>query len=549
MSKSNNFIKNIIEQDISLNKYQQLITRFPPEPNGYLHIGHAKSIVINFSLAQHFANQIPSYCNLRFDDTNPEKETEEYINSIKEDVTWLGFKWNEQEKYASDYFDKLYEFAVWFIKQGLAYIDSLDPNQIREYRGSLTTKGINSPYRDRTIAENLQLFDDMKQGLCSEQLYTLRLKIDMSAPNLNMRDPVIYRVKNISHLKTGDKWCIYPLYDYTHCISDALEGITHSICTLEFEDHRPLYNWIINKLKTGGLIKCQPKQIEFSRLKLEYTVTSKRKLAQLVDKGIVSGWGDPRMPTIKGMRERGYPAAAIKLFIERCGVAKSPNTVEFELLENSIREILKQIAMPKLMAVLNPIKITFSNYDDHKIEGRMINLDPQHKEQRLGERKCQLSQNIFINKDDFMLNPNPEFHRLILGGEVRLRHSYIIKCNNIVQNSNGEITELICTIDYNTLGVKPKDRKVKGVIAWVNANHHKVLLMNNYDKLFTKPWLSSNDDILNFINPNSHTQVEVLLEPYITEIKIGATIQLERIGYFLTTANSVNRIISLKNFN
>lgn len=546
LKETSNFIKTIIENDISSNQYSQLITRFPPEPNGYLHIGHAKSIFINFSLAQEFADRVPSHCNLRFDDTNPEKETQEYMESIKEDVLWLGFKWHGEVKYASDYFDKLHEFAIWFITQDLAYVDDLSPEQMKEYRGTLTQAGKNSPSRVRTIDENLQLFEAMTKGEFPDGKYTLRLKIDMSSPNINMRDPVIYRIKHMHHLKSGNKWCVYPMYDYTHCISDALEGITHSICTLEFEDHRPLYDWVVEKLKSANLLNCHPKQIEFSRLELEYTVTSKRKLAQLVEKGIVSGWGDPRMPTIKGMRQRGYPAEAIRLFAQRCGVSKSPNTVEFELLENSVREILEKTAMPKLMAVLEPIKIVFTNYDQSKIKMREINLDPHDKESIFGSRQCCLSKEIFINKDDFMLNPSNGFHRLKPTGEVRLRHSYIIKCDDVIIDDSGEIKELICSIDYDTLGVNPTDRKIKGVIGWVSATNHKVVTVNNYDKLFTKPWFSADDDIFDFINPDSLIINNALVEPCINEIADGTTIQFERIGYFIKNKNIVNRIIALK---
>jgi len=545
--ETSNFIKTIIENDLSSNQYSQLITRFPPEPNGYLHIGHAKSIFINFSLAQEFADRIPTYCNLRFDDTNPEKETQEYMESIKEDVLWLGFKWHENVKYASDYFDKLHEFALWFIKQGLAYVDDLNLEQMKEYRGTLTQAGKNSPSRERKIEENLQLFEAMTKGEFPDGKYTLRLKIDMSSPNINLRDPVIYRIKHVHHLRSGDKWCVYPMYDYTHCISDALEGITHSICTLEFEDHRPLYDWVIEKLKSANLLNCHPKQIEFSRLELEYTVTSKRKLAQLVEKGIVSGWGDPRMPTIKGMRQRGYPAEAIRLFAQRCGVSKSPNTVEFELLENSVREVLENTPMPKLMAVLDPIKLILTNYDDSKVQAREINLDPHNKENQFGNRKCVLSKELLINKDDFMLNPIDGFHRLKPGGEVRLRHSYIIKCDDVITDQNGNIKELQCSIDYNTLGVNPTDRKVKGVIGWVSATNHKEITINNYDKIFTKAWFSSEDDIFDFINPNSLIQTTAFIEPFIAQIPAGSTIQFERIGYFITAQDTINRIITLKN--
>lgn len=544
---NSNFIKTIIENDLKNHVRDSVITRFPPEPNGYLHIGHAKSICINFSLAQEFSVQVPAHCNLRFDDTNPEKETQEYMNSIQEDIKWLGFHWHDQVKYASDYFNKLYEYAIWFIQQGLAYVDDLTPEQMREYRGTLTVAGKNSPYRDRSIEENLKLFTEMANGDFPDGARTLRLKIDMKSSNINMRDPVIYRIKHIHHLRSGDKWSIYPMYDYTHCISDALEGITHSICTLEFEDHRPLYDWVVEKLKTAQLLSCHPQQIEFSRLELEYTVTSKRKLAQLVEKEVVTGWGDPRMPTIKGMRQRGYPAAAIRLFAQRCGVSKSPNTVEFELLENSVREVLENTEMPKLMAVTDPLKIILTNYDETQVKSREISLDPHHKNSDLGTRECVLTKEIYIMQQDFMLNPIEGFHRLKLNSEVRLRHSYIIKCNQVVQDENGNIKELHCSIDYATLGVNPTDRKVKGVIGWVSASNHHVVEINNYDRLFTKAWFNSDDDIFEYINQNSLVQVQALVEPYSAKVVPGTTIQFERIGYFIATECGFNRIVELKN--
>ena len=411
---ASNFIRAIVEDDLKSGKHSQIITRFPPEPNGYLHVGHAKAICHNFTLAEDYQG----LCNLRFDDTNPEKESDEFVNSIKDNISWLGFQWNGEVKYASDYFDKLYEFALWFIDNDLAYVDDLTAEEMREYRGTLTQAGKNSPYRARSIAENRDLFMRMKDGEFTDGSKVLRLKIDMASPNMNLRDPAIYRIKRAHHIRTGDKWCIYPMYDYTHCISDALEGITHSCCSLEFEDHRPLYDWVVDKLFTAGLLPARPRQIEFSRLVLNYTVTSKRKLTQLVSEGLVSGWDDPRMPTIAGMRRRGYTPAGIRLFATRCGISKSPNIIDVPVLETAVREELEN-SVPRIMAVLNPIKVVLTNFVAGETGSRVADFHPQHPE--FGSRLCELTPEIYIERDDFQEVPEKGFQRLTVGGEVRFR--------------------------------------------------------------------------------------------------------------------------------
>src|SRR6185437_1065111 len=500
---ANNFIRTIIEEDLSTGKHKSIITRFPPEPNGYLHIGHAKAICLNFGLAKEFNGQ----CNLRFDDTNPEKESEEYARSIEEGIKWLGFTWSGSVKHASDYFDKLYQFAEYFIEQDLAYVCDLTPEQMRLLRGDFTTPGKNSPYRDpgnelcRSKEENLALFRSMKNGEFPDGSKTLRLKIDMGSPNMNLRDPVIYRIKRAHHIRTGDNWYIYPMYDYTHCISDALEEITHSCCTLEFEDHRPLYDWIIAHLHKAGLLSCHPRQIEFSRLELQYTVTSKRKLNQLVEMGVVDGWNDPRMPTLLGMRRRGYSPEGIRLFIERTGVSKSPNHVDLALLEASVREHLEVVA-PRIMAVLNPIKIVLSNFSDGVSLSREAAFHPQNPE--LGSRICTLTKEIYIEVDDFQEVPEAGFQRLRVGGEVRLRHSYVIKCDEIIKDADGKITQLNCSIDHDTLGKNPEGRKVKGVIHWVSRDLAFEAEVRLYDRLFTEiaPDKVEGQDFTKFLNPH-----------------------------------------------
>lgn len=543
-----NFIQDIINKDLEDNTYGGKVhTRFPPEPNGYLHIGHAKSICLNFGIAQYNNGK----CNLRFDDTNPSKEDTEYVESIMEDVKWLGFDWEDRLFYASDYFDKLYEFAVELIKRGKAYVCDLSPEEIREYRGTLTQPGKNSPYRDRTIEENLDLFERMKNGEFPDGSRVLRAKIDMSSPNLNMRDPVIYRILRATHHRTGDKWCIYPMYDFAHPLSDYLEGITHSICTLEFEDHRPLYDWVLRELE----LKNPPKQIEFARLNLNYTVMSKRKLLKLVKEGYVDGWDDPRMPTISGLRRRGYTPESIKDFCNRIGVAKADSIVDISLLEHCIREDLNKRAK-RVMAVLRPIKVVIDNYPDDLVEEFEIENNPE--DMSAGTRKVPFSKVIYIEKDDFMENPPKKYFRLTLGGEVRLKNAYFIKCNSIVKDENGEIIELHCTYDPASRGGEsPDGRKVKGTIHWVSAAHAVDAKVMLYENLFTVPNPSDDSegkDFTDYINPNS---LEILngckIEPSILDASLNDRYQFLRMGYFCLDSKYskdgklvFNRIVGLK---
>jgi len=525
---ASNFIKNIVEEDIKSGKHAVIITRFPPEPNGYLHVGHAKSICLNFGLAETFHGK----CNLRLDDTNPEKENEEYVNSILDSVKWLGFQWHGEVKYASDYFAKLYEFAEYFIQQGLAYVCDLTAEETRNYRGTLSTPGTDSPYRTRTTTENLALFRDMRSGKFADGSKTLRLKIDMASANINLRDPVIYRIKRATHIRTGDDWCIYPMYDYTHCISDALEGITHSCCTLEFEDHRPLYDWVVDHLYAAQLVPAKPRQIEFSRLELQYTITSKRKLNELVTQKLVSGWDDPRMPTISGMRRRGYSPQGIRLFATRCGVSKSPNIVDMLLLESSIRETLEE-SSPRVMAVLNKLKVILTNFDEHT-PSRTSPFHP--KLANFGERLVELTREIYIEQEDFMLNPVEGWQRLSLHTEVRLRHSYVIKCYDVVRDEQGNILELHCTIDKDTLGKNPVGRKVKGVIHWVSVAKSVTAQVRLYDRLFTtvEPDKDASVDFKQFINADSLTEVTAHIEPEVMQlVQPETSLQFERLGYFV----------------
>ena len=524
----NHFIRTIIEDNLKNGKYQSIITRFPPEPNGYLHIGHAKSICLNFGLAHIYGGR----CNLRFDDTNPEKESDEYVRSIKEDVAWLGFQWNE-EHFASDYFDMLYQFAEELILAGKAFVDELSADEMREYRGTLTEAGKESPYRNRSIEENLDLFRRMKSGEFPDGSKTLRLKIDMASGNLNMRDPVIYRIRRVHHHRTGDKWCIYPMYDYTHALSDAIEHITHSICTLEFEAHRPLYDWVVENVAAPS----RPHQYEFSRLELLYSITSKRKLNQLVTQNIVSGWDDPRMPTISGMRRRGYTPAGLRLFAKRVGVSKSENVVDMELLEGAIREDLQATA-PRLMAVLKPLRVEITNFQDGEIQGKTAPFHPENAE--FGERELKLSPTIYIEQDDFEEIPPKGFKRLTVGGEVRLRHSYIIKCNEVAKDENGNIIKLLCTVDFDTLGKNPEDRKVKGVIHWLPETAPQATV-RLYDRLFTeeRPDAVRGEDgeyrdFIEFLNPNSIEEITALVEPIALTLPPESHWQFERLGYFVT---------------
>ncbi|MBR6026849.1 MAG: glutamine--tRNA ligase/YqeY domain fusion protein [Neisseriaceae bacterium] len=544
----NHFIRSIIEEDLNNQKYTQIITRFPPEPNGYLHVGHAKSICLNFGLAHIYNGK----CNLRFDDTNPEKESDEYVRSIKEDVQWLGFQWAE-ERYASDYFEQLYQYAESLIQKGLAYVDELSADEIREMRGTLTKAGTDSPYRNRPNDESLDLFRRMRAGEFADGSKTLRLKIDMSAGNLNLRDPVIYRIRRAHHHRTGDKWCIYPMYDYTHCLSDAIEHITHSICTLEFEAHRPLYDWVVQHVDSPS----EPHQYEFSRLELLYSITSKRKLNQLVQQQHVSGWDDPRMPTISGMRRRGYTPAGLRLFAKRVGISKSENVVDMDVLEGAIREDLSATA-PRLMAVLNPIKVEITNFDAQRVEGRTATYHPDRPE--CGERELKLSQTIYIERDDFAINPPKGWKRLIVGGEVRLRHSYVMKCDEVVCDDSGSVISLKCSIDYNTLGKNPEDRKVKGVIHWLPADNAVPASVRLYDRLFTEPRpdaVRGEDgeyvDFTQFLNPNSIQTIEAWVEPIANTLPAESHWQFERLGYFVTdrfdhTTNKpvFNRTVTLR---
>jgi len=518
-----NFIHQMINDDVASGKNQGRVhTRFPPEPNGYLHIGHAKSICLNFGTALKYHG----LCNLRFDDTNPEKENLEYVESIKASVQWLGFDWQDRLFYASDYFDKLYECAVSLIQQGKAYVCSLTPDQARQYRGTLTEPGRPSPDRERAVAANLDLFTRMKNGEFADGAYTLRAKIDMASPNINLRDPVIYRIRHQHHHQTGDKWCIYPMYDYTHCISDALEGITHSLCTLEFEDHRPLYDWTLNQLE----LKCHPQQIEFARLNINYTVMSKRKLKQLVDEKLVNGWTDPRMPTLEGMRRRGYTPAAIRNFCEMVGISKSNSLVEVGQLEFCLREDLDATA-PRAMCVLRPLKVVLSNFPAAQID--VLRMPRHPKDAGMGEREIPFTRELYIDRNDFEEVPPPGFKRLTVGGEVRLRGAYIIKCEQVIKDASGTITELHCSCDMNTLGKNAEGRKVKGVIHWVPATQAIEVEVRMYDRLFEHPAPDAAEgDYRDNINKNSLVVLNALAEPSVASAQPEQRFQFEREGYF-----------------
>ncbi|ATP30660.1 glutamine--tRNA ligase [Chromobacterium violaceum] len=526
----NNFIRSIIDEDLATGRRSSVVTRFPPEPNGFAHIGHAKAICINFGLAEDYNGQ----CNLRMDDTNPEKESDEFVEAFKQDISWLGFKWNGEVRYASDYFDRLYDYAVELIQAGKAYVDDLSAEEMRQYRGNLTEPGKNSPYRDRTPEENLDLFTRMKNGEFPDGSKTLRLKIDMASGNINLRDPAIYRIRRVHHHRTGDKWCIYPMYDYTHCISDAIEGITHSLCSLEFEDHRPLYDWVLDNIS----IEHHPQQIEFSRLELLYALTSKRKLQALVNDGAVTGWDDPRMPTIAGMRRRGYSPAGIKLFAQRIGVSKSENIIDMAILEGAVRETLENDS-PRVMAVVNPLKVTLTNYDAAVTASRSAPFHPHHPE--FGERDVPIGREIWIERDDFAETPPPKWQRLTAGGEVRLRYSYVIKCDEVVKDAAGEIVELKCSIDHDTLGKNPEGRKVKGVIHWVSAEHAIQADVRWYERLFTeqRPDAVRGEDgeyvdFRQFLNPESLKLVPAYVEASVLQAEPESRFQFERLGYFVT---------------
>jgi glutaminyl-tRNA synthetase len=538
-----NFIRQIIDDDLATGKHTTIHTRFPPEPNGYLHIGHAKSIVLNFGIAQDY----PGTCNLRFDDTNPAKEEEEFVEAIKADVRWLGYDW-EDLRFASDYFQQLYDFAVELIERGKAFVCDLSAEQVRDYRGTLTEPGRESPYRNRPVDENLDLFKRMRSGEFPDGSRTLRAKIDMASPNINMRDPTLYRIRHgLIHHQTGAEWCIYPMYDYTHPISDALEDITHSLCTLEFEDHRPLYDWVLDNIS----ISSHPRQIEFSRLNLEYTVMSKRRLTQLVQEKRVSGWDDPRMPTIAGLRRRGYTPESIRRFCEAIGITKSEGTVEMGVLENSIRGHLDTTA-PRRMAVLKPLKVTITNLPDDHSE---VVVAPNHpKDESMGTREVVVTREVFIDRDDFRESANKKYKRLVLGGEVRLRNAYVIRCDEAIKNESGEVIELRCTMDPDTLGKNPEGRKVRGVVHWVSASRGLRVDVRLYDRLFKSPEPGRTGDFLSDLNPDS---LSVLTDCVVEQALGGASpddrYQFEREGYFcLDSKDSTperpvfNRIVTLR---
>ncbi len=541
--KPSNFIRNIIDEDLKSGKHQAVQTRFPPEPNGFLHVGHAKAICINFGFAQDYQGQ----CNLRFDDTNPAKEEIAYAKAIAEDIEWLGFEWSGDVRHAADYFDQLYAYAEELINKGLAYVDELSVEKMREYRGSFEVPGTPSPYRDRPIEESLDLFHRMKAGEFEDGAIALRAKIDMASPNMNMRDPVLYRIKRQHHIRTGDKWCIYPMYDFTHCISDAIEGITHSLCSLEFEDHRPLYDWVLDNIS----IDCHPQQIEFSRLNLEHTITSKRKLNQLVVEGYVDGWDDPRMSTISGMRRRGFTPYSIRDFVTRTGVTKKVHTVEMSLLENSVREDLGDNA-PRAMAVLRPLKVTLTNYPEDKIETISAPNHPQNE--AMGNREIYFSKTIYIDQADFREEANKKYKRLVTGKAVRLRNAYVITCDEVIKDEQGNIVELLCTYDENTLGKNPEGYKPKGVIHWVSASESKPATIRLYDRLFNVENPAAEEDFLSVLNPNSlEVLTEARVEMSLAKAEPEAIFQFEREGYFCadryehSTDNLVfNRTVTLR---
>ncbi|MDF1860042.1 MAG: glutamine--tRNA ligase/YqeY domain fusion protein [Verrucomicrobiales bacterium] len=542
---SKDFIREIIDEDLSSGKHDGTVTRFPPEPNGYLHIGHAKSICLNFGIAQEYGGR----CHLRFDDTNPTKEDVEYVDSIKEDIQWLGFDWGDHIYFASDYFEKLHEWAVGLIEEGKAYVDEQSAEEIRKGRGDLQNPGTDSPHRDRPVAENLEMFQRMKDGEFGDGEKVLRAKIDMAHPNLNMRDPVLYRILHAEHHRTGDTWCIYPMYDYTHGQSDALEYITHSLCTLEFENHRPLYEWFIENLP----VPSHPRQIEFSRLSLNYTVMSKRKLLQLVEDSHVSGWDDPRMPTISGIRRRGYPAEAIRDFCKTIGITKFKSTNDISLLESSVRDVLNRGAN-RYMAVLDPIKVVVTNYPEDQVEEFDAMINPEKPD--LGMRKVSFSRELFIERNDFLEDPPKKFFRLAPGAEVRFRCAYFLRCDDVIKDEEGKITELRCTYDPETRGGEnpPDGRKVKGTIHWVSAKHALDAEVRLYDRLFTH---ESPDNVegsfLDHLNPDS---LEVIshakLEPNLAAVPVGKTVQFERLGYFCVDLDSseekpvFNRTVALR---
>ena len=544
--QANDFIRKIIREDLASGKHQQIVTRFPPEPNGHLHIGHAKSIHLNFGIAREFEGK----CFMRFDDTNPIKEDEEYVEGILKDVRWLGYDWSKSLTHASDYFEQLYEFAEVLIQKDKAYVESLSAEEIREYRGTLTSSGKDSPYRERSVEENLSLFRKMRKGEYDDATLVLRAKIDMSSPNINLRDPVLYRIRKVPHQRTANKWCIYPLYDFTHGLSDALEGVTHSLCTLEFEDHRPLYNWILDEVSAP----CFPRQIEFSRLNLSYSVLSKRRLIQLVEERHVEGWDDPRMLTLSGLRRRGYPASALHLFCERIGISKSENNIEMNVLEDCAREELDKTA-PRAMAVLKPLKVVITNYPENQTEEFEPARHPKIPE--MGSRKVPFSREIYIDHDDFKEDPPPKYFRLSPGKEVRLRYAYVIRCDEVIYE-NGNVTELRCTYDPKTRsGAKAEGRKVKGIIHWVSAQHSLNAEIRLYDRLFEAPQPGRNDPEGNYLNDLNRESIKVIndckTETELSNANLADVFQFERVGYFCVDAKEsrqdmlvFNRTVTLR---
>ena len=544
--KTSNFIRNIIDEDLRAGRHAEGIhTRFPPEPNGYLHVGHAKSICLNFGVAEDYSG----LCNLRFDDTNPTKEDVEYVDSIQEDIRWLGFSWGDRRFYASDYFAQMYEYAVELIKKGLAYVDDLSADEIRAHRGTLTEAGVESPYRNRSVEENLDLFTRMRAGEFPDGACVLRAKIDMASPNLVMRDTVIYRIAHVPHHRTGDQWCIYPMYDFAHPISDAIEGITHSLCTLEFEEHRPFYDWLLEAL--GFPAGERPRQIEFARLNLSGAITSKRKLRRLVEEGHVRGWDDPRMPTISGMRRRGYPPAAVRAFCEEIGVAKSNSTVDSAMLEHSVRDELNRNA-PRVMAVLRPLKLVLTNYPEGKTEYLLADSSPTHG----GQRYVPFGRELYIDREDFMEDAPKKFFRLKPGGEVRLKHAYIIKCEEVIKDAAGEITELRCTYDPETRsGGAAANRKVKGTIQWVAAEYALTAEVRLYESLLRDmpEGEEEPEDFIDTLNPHSlEILTDAKVEPSVRLTAAGTHYQFLRVGYFVvdpdTTPDHIvfNRVVGLK---
>jgi glutaminyl-tRNA synthetase len=537
------FIRQIIHDDLESGKHEQIVTRFPPEPNGYLHIGHVMSICLNFGVGQ----ETHGKTFLRFDDTNPGKEREEYVRAIERDLHWLGFDWEDRLTHASDYFDRLYESAEKLIEIGVAYVDDLSADEIRAHRGTLTEPGKNSPYRERSVDENMDMFRRMRAGEFADGTHLLRAKIDMASPNMNLRDPALYRIRHIDHQRTGDKWCIYPMYDFAHTMSDAFEGTTHSLCTLEFEDHRPLYEWFLEQLQPEN----RPRQIEFSRLNLAYTITSKRQLNYLIEKSVVTAWDDPRMPTIAGMRRRGYSAAALREFVKRAGVTKKDKLIEMGVLENCIREQLGDSA-ERRMAVLRPLKVVLTNYPEEQVEMMDGHNHPNRPE--MGTREVPFSRELWIEQDDFLEEAPRKFFRLKPGGEVRLRSGYIIRCDDVIKNDAGEVVELHCSYDPDTRsGTGTSDRKVKGTIHWVSAAHAVPAKVRLYDRLFTIPDPTTADDVMAVLNPDSLQTVEAMLEPSLKNLADGEAVQFERLGYFCTDSEEhsadapvLNRIVTLR---